>query len=98
MRLNNVLLLSIVVFFLAILSNTLRNIYFPELYDNESLSLVIASILLVATLIIWLLPAVIAFTRKDMENRIFIICLSLFLPLVGGFFSYFLLRKKGKNK
>lgn len=96
MRLDRILLFSIVLFVFSIISNAIRNILFPELYDNETISLSIGFISLASSLVMWILPAIIALIRKGIQNRMFVICLSLLLPVVGGFFSYFLIRKSNK--
>ena len=98
MRLDRILLFSIVLFVFSIMSNAIRNILFPELYDNETISLSIGFISLASCLVMWILPSIIALIRKEMQNRMFVICLSLLLPVVGGFFSYFLIRKSNKNE
>ena len=98
MRLDRILLFSIMLFVYSIMSNAIKNILFPELYDNETISLSIAFISLASSLVMWILPAIIALIRKEIQNRMFVICLSLLLPVVGCFFSYFLIRTSNKNE
>ncbi|OEE58674.1 hypothetical protein [Vibrio splendidus] len=97
MKLSNLLLFSLFLFVVTILLNALKNVFFPELYGDYLISLTFYMALVFSTVMIWLLPVFIALTRKDLENRFFVLFLSLLLPLVGGFFSYFLIKKYEKG-
>lgn len=90
MRLDKILLLTLfllpLTFLLGAFSSTVIE------------SVVLSSIMLVVAtssfFILWLLPTVIVLLNKEMDNRLFISCLSLFLPATGGLFAYFLIRKE----
>lgn len=92
MFLRRVHLFAIVAFFLCFLMNAVRIKFFPQLVGNEYVSLSILSVLVISILLLWFVPVVRCFSAKELDNKLVIVCLSLFLPVVGGFFSYFLLK------
>lgn len=71
-----------------------RVIYFPSEINYGGIYTAYIIAISAASLLIWLLPVVIAVTNKNLEHRRLVIALSLLVPLVGGFMSYFLLRKQ----
>ncbi len=86
--------LSIISFFFCILMNIVGVYIAPVILKNLDIATFFLCLMIISTLSIWLLPVFIAWRRKEMQDRVFIMSLSLFLPLVGGFFSYFLIRKR----
>lgn len=88
------LLFSIVMYFLIHLTYVTRVIYFPSESNYGGIYTAYIMAMSIVSLLIWLLPVAIAVINKKLEHRRLIIFLSLFIPLVGGFMSYFLLRKR----
>ncbi len=86
--------LSIISFFFCILMNVVGIYIAPVILKDLDIATFFLWLMIVSTFSIWLLPILIAWRRKEIRDRKFIMCLSFFLPLVGGFFSYFLIRKR----
>lgn len=91
-----ILEVAILSFIGAIFGDIIRSLYFPESYANQSISVVFVCIITIAIIVMLILPTVISLRTKELLNRKTIICLSLMLPIFGGFFSYFLLRNHYK--
>ena len=91
--LNRMLLWSIVTLVFVMISSVVWYKYFPQLGQAIYIPQIYFVLQMFSLISMWFLPTVIVMKYKEIENRSFIISLSLLLPVVGGMFSYFLLRK-----
>lgn len=98
MFLNRVLLFSIVTFVFVMTTIVIWLKFYPDLASAMHISKIYFVLQLISIILIWFLPTVIIVQHKDIENRGFIAVLSLLLPLVGGLFAYYLLRKHFSRK
>ncbi|MBM7036562.1 hypothetical protein [Vibrio ulleungensis] len=80
----------IVVFFIA------NAIYYlsPGLGENEVVSMLLLVAMVVFVVMLIILPVLIAVKDKGLKSRSLIILMSVFIPVLGGYISYFLLKKQ----
>ncbi len=83
---------SMITFAFSLFIRLIGQEFFPEIVNKESVSWFFLWLTVGSVFFTSFTPIVIAIIDKSMKNRVFIIALSLLLPFVGGFFSYFLIK------
>lgn len=84
---------SMFTFAFCMIFNWVTMKFFPNIFENPSVSYVMFFIFLLSILSLWFTPIVRCILNKEIKNRYVWMLISFIFPVFGGFFLYFVIKE-----